>query len=259
MAQTTPSAREARDNDERLKRLSANAYANQWDADDAIDWECGPRLPFWVSREKARRAVSQLYHGEIATSRVCRSLLNGIDDETIRECLRFQLADELRHASVFARYLDHLGGIAPMDHHLHRALTEAQDGPLRPVSTILAFHIVVEGEVLRQQEMLARLLPCPLLRQINRLVARDEARHVAFGKIYLKTILSEQTPEKRAELYAWLHTIWSQATAFTDKDRSHGNVLEHAAFTWLRGGWRHHENALRRIGVYPPDAWTAAA
>ncbi|MEM7124457.1 MAG: ferritin-like domain-containing protein [Pseudomonadota bacterium] len=258
MAQTAPSARETRDDDERLSRLSANARANQWHADDAIDWNRGPRLPFWVSKEKARRAVSQLYHGEIATSGMCRSLLNAIDDEIVRDCLGYQLADELRHASVYARYLDGIGGIAPMDPNLERALSESQDGPLQPVSTILAFHIIVEGEVLRQQEMLARLLPCPLLRQINRLVARDEARHVAFGKIYLKSVLADQSSDKRAELYAWLHRIWSQATAFAANDRSRRNALERAALTWLRGGWRHHDIALRRIGVRPRDAWTAA-
>ncbi len=259
MATTAATTGETRDNHERLRRLSANAQSSQWNADDAIEWERGPRLPFWVSRDKARRAVSQLYHGEIATSRVCQSLLRDIDNDVIRECLRFQLADELRHASVYARYLDRLGGVAPIDPHLQRALSDAQDGPLGEISTILAFHIVVEGEVLRQQEMLARLLPCPLLRQINGLVARDEARHVAFGKIYLKSVLAGQPPDKRAELYAWLHRIWSRATAFAANDRSRRNTLERAALSWLRGGWRHHDNALRRIGVSPSDAWTAAA
>lgn len=259
MAPTGPTAREPRDDHERLRRLSANARANQWDADNAINWKRGPRLPFWVSLDKARRAVSQLYHGEIATSRVCRSLLSGIDDDVIRDCLRFQLADELRHASVYARYLDHLGGLAPMDNDLRRALTDAQNGPLGEISTILAFHIVVEGEVLRQQEMLAQLLPCPLLRRINRLVARDEARHVAFGKIYLTSVLANQPSDKRAELYAWLHHVWSQATAIAKSDRPRRNALEQAAFAWLRNGWRHHDNALRQIGLNPPASWTAAA
>lgn len=259
MAATAPSAGEKHDDHERLRRLRANADAGQWEAENAIDWKRGPRLPFWVSRDKARRAVSQLYHGEIATSRVCRSLLNDVSGSTIRDCLKLQLVDEQRHASVYARYLSHLGGIAPMDHDLRCALSNAQNGPLGQISTILAFHIVVEGEVLRQQEMLARLLPCPLLRQINRLVACDEARHVAFGKIYLKTILADRTPDERTELYAWLHQIWSQATAFAENDTPRRNALEQAAFAWLRGGWRHHDNALRQIGLNPPASWTAAA
>ncbi len=257
---TSPlSARQTPDDRRRLRHLTANATAHQWDADSAIAWERGPRLPFWVSRDKACDAVSQLYHGEVATSRMCRTLLHDINDDAIRHCLGFQLRDERRHAAVYARYLNGLGRIAPMNDDLRRALTAAHDGPLHPVSTILAFHVIVEGEVLRQQEMLARLLPCPLLRQINRLVARDEARHVAFGKIYLQAALADVPRETRAELYTWLHGIWRQATAFAENDRPRRNALEHAALVRLRGGWRHHDIALRRIGISPSSAWKAAA
>ena len=195
--------------DARLERLAANARLGQWSIDTAIDWDQTRRIPFWISKAQVRKAVSQLYHGELATSRLCALLLKELDQAPARRCVEMQHRDEERHAEAYRLYLEPIGGVAPMDANLAQALNTALDGPFGTLGAMVAYHVVVEGEVLRIQGMLASLVPCPLLKRINRLVARDEARHVAFGRIYLGTAVADLTPERRRQLGSWIQGHWS--------------------------------------------------
>lgn len=242
----------------RLRRLAANARDGQWSAAEAIDWRPAPKLPFWMTREQVRAAVSQLYHGEVATSRMCRALHDAIEPGPARDCLALQFEDETRHAAVYARYLARLGGIAPLDPTLDRALEAARSGPFGPLGAILAFNLVLESEVLRVHGALARLLPCPLLTGINRLVARDEARHVAFGRLYLATAVAQLPAEARCELRRWIHAIWRDSAEAALARPSRGGAARRALRRWLLGGWRHHEAALRQIGLCPEAEGAAA-
>ena len=236
---------------ERLARLAANARAGQWSAVDDIEWHRAPSLPLWITRDQACTAISQLYYGEIATSRMCLALLNEFEPGPARQCLGLQIEDESRHAEVYRRYLERLGGIAPMDGTLASALDAATEGPVGTLSTIVAFHVVVEGELLRVQDSLTRLLPCPLLKQINRRVTRDEARHVAFGRIYLTEALADLSTGTRSRLYDWIYDLWRQTTNLALVESAGSGAAQRVLRNWLRGGWRHHEAALRQIGLAP--------
>ncbi len=242
-----------------LAQLAIKARAGQWSAADDIDWRRPPRLPFWITREQARAAISQLYHGEIATSRMCRALLGGFPAGAARLCLEFQIDDETRHALAYERYLEALGGVAAVDPTLAWVLQAAGRGPAGPLGAMAAFHVVVEGEVLRVQDQLARLLPCPLLRQINRRVSRDEARHVAFGRLYLGGALAGLPSEARGELYGWLHGLWRRTTDLAVAESVGSATARRLLHAWLSGGWRHHQAALRRIGLVPEAEWERAA
>ncbi len=245
----------------RLYRLAQSARDGQWNLERDIDWSRQPRLPFWMRPSQARTALSQLYHGEMATSRLCEALLaDGTQDGyEAQSCLGYQLRDEVRHAGAYARYLEGLGGIAPIDDALAEALDAARRGPHGNLGAMLAFHIVVEGELLRLHERIARFLPCPLLRDINRLVARDEARHVAFGKIYLADALGAMPDEERARLYAWLHGLWREATQ-SALARRHRNPAIAVFFQhWLGNGWTKHAEALAKLGLRPAIAVERAA
>ena len=239
---------------ERLACLAANARAGQWSATGDIDWRREPRLPFWVTREQVRHAISQLHHGEMATARMCRRLLSELEAGGARDCVALQAADEARHAEVYGRYLDRLGGVAPMDGNLASALEGAAEGPAGSLGAMVAFNVVVEGEVLRLQDTIAEFLPCPLLKQINRLIARDEARHVAFGRIYLTEALAQLSPDSRARLYHWVRALWQEASESTLARRSRNPAVRKVLRTWLVKGWSHHEAALARIGLTPGPA-----
>ena len=234
---------------ERFARLASKARAGQWSATHDIDWRDPPRLPLWITRDQARAAISQLYHGEIATSRMCQALLSEFEPGPARQCLEFQIKDELRHAEVFKRYLVPLGGVADMDGNLACALDAAGSGPAGPLGAMVAFHVVVEGEVLRVQDSLTRLLPCPLLKQINRRVARDEARHVAFGRIYLTEALADLSSDARGRLYDWVYGLWRETTSLALAKDTGSGAVQRILRNWLRGGWRQHEAALQQIGL----------
>jgi hypothetical protein len=199
--------------------------------------------------------VSQLYHGEIATSRICRAWAKDLEPGPVRQCLEIQIEDELRHAEAYERYLDPLGGVDEVDGALAWALDAMLGGPAGAIGTMVAFHVVVEGEVLRVQDSLARLLPCPLLDQINRRVARDEARHVAFGRMYLTEALADLSADDRDRLYRWLHDLWHETTRRTLSQRTGSWAMRRSLRKWFEGGWRHHAAALRQIGLISgPDS-----
>ncbi len=234
----------------RLARLAATAAAGQWDPAQAIDWSRAPWVPPWVSREAVGFALSQLYHGELATARLCERLLDQVPEPEARRCLALQIADERRHAAVYRRYLEGLGGIAPVDPELAASLAAAAQAPGGPLSAMAAYHVVVEGENLRLQARITGFLPCPLLRRINRLIARDEARHLAFGRIYLARRLAGLPEAERRALRSWLQDLWRAAAESALRTRGRRNPLVRRFLeAWLARGWARHEAKLRQVGL----------
>ncbi len=197
----------ARD-DGRMARLLANARAGQWSIGEAIDWGLGPQLPFWWPRRALAETVSQLYHGELATADFCRRLAARLRDPLAIECLQFQIADETRHAALYDGYLARLGGRQAVQPALALAIRSVQAWQEPLEGRVLAYHVVLEGEALFLQDAFARLVPCPLFRQINHRILRDEARHVAFGKLFLRQRLPRLDRAVRLEVYRWLRDLW---------------------------------------------------
>jgi len=243
----------------RLARLAANAEAGQWSVARDIDWQCTPRLPTWLSHDQARAAISQLYHGELATAQFCQNLLRELDPGDAHCCLAWQLIDEERHAEVYRRYLDPLGGVTPIEPSLAQALDAVARGPAGELGAMIAYHVIVEGEVLRLQGLITHFLPCPLLRQINRRIARDEARHVAFGQIFLAEALADWPEATRASIYYWLHRIWGQSTDVTLETRYRSSMARRVLWRWLQSGWDRHAAALKQIGVTPQSCPESAS
>ena len=204
---------------QRLARLHAKGQAAQWSLDRTVDWSLDPRPTRWLPRSVVTKVVSQVYYGEVATERLCRLLLEEVEEPLARACLEQQIADERRHAGAYLRYLERLGDIAPIDPAVELALTSADDAPGGAIGKMVACHLVLESEALTIQEELSHDLNCPLLRSINRLAAPDEARHVAFGRIYLGDAL-DRDAAGRADATAPLRLgaphmarLWRQATA----------------------------------------------
>lgn len=176
------------------------------------DWSIPLNLPVWTPKRLAVFAADQLHHGESATATVCEKLLPRIECAAARRCLEAQIADERRHAAFYARYLEALGASAgdtrPALAAAYAAIA-AWDGP--PEAPILATHAVIEVENLKLQRRTSIWLPCPLFRSIADAVARDEARHVAFGNRYLRERLPALSAADRARIEKWLLDLWSEA------------------------------------------------
>ncbi|NQV84663.1 MAG: hypothetical protein HQ494_12690 [Rhodospirillales bacterium] len=85
----------------RIAALAAKAERGQWLAAETLAWEEKISLPWWLPRKFQAAVISQFYHGELATIRMCRKLLGAISDPVARRCVELQIADEKRHAEVY--------------------------------------------------------------------------------------------------------------------------------------------------------------
>jgi hypothetical protein len=180
--------------------LYRQAAAAQWDPGTAIDWDA----PFDLSpavESAVVQVMTYLIENENAALLVPARHLGQIHPHfrEVLQLLALQCADEARHVEVFTRRatlrghqpaLSTAGGQASL-----RTLFDAPDFS---VATFL-LAVLGEGSFVNLLNFLHAHAPDPVTRQIARLTARDEARHVAFGMAHLEYRLSVQ-PDYQARL-----------------------------------------------------------
>lgn len=139
-----------------------------------------------------------------------------------RRFLGTQTADEGQHARVYRAYLERLGDIAPID----EAVATALEGGLEWSGSYHGPLVAFEGEALRLQQEFSELFPCRLFRQVNGRISRDEARHVAFGRIYLGDKLAALPFNERVAIYHWVRELWHEcARANSGCRRTPGSAI----------------------------------
>lgn len=143
--------------------------------------------------------VSQFLHGERAALTVAARLVEVMPDEVSRLCAAGQAIDEARHVEVFARYLDEKQPSAYLPSSSLSELLDDVLGDSRWDVTALGMQIVVEALAMAAFRMADRTFHDPLIRDISRRVARDEARHVSFGVISLEELYRELTAAELAD------------------------------------------------------------
>ena len=236
----------------RMDRLAAGGQRAAASADAAIDWSLPIKPPAWMTRRAYITAISQLYYGELATTEMCRRLLDALDEPAATAFIRTQIADEERHIGFYERYLRRAGAIGDIDEGVAMAYDAALSWPGSYHGSIVAFHIVMEGEGLRLQNLYSNWFPCPLFAQMNSAIARDEARHVAFGKVFLREKLGGLSAEERVEIYRWIRTLWFDcANAIRTEMPQAVKLL--LGRKWLDERWRQQARALVDIGLIGND------
>lgn len=168
-------------------RLYERALAGQWDPATAISWDApAPEDP------QVERAVVQimtyLVENEEAALVVPARFLGRIHPHfaEIQHLLAVQVADEARHAHVFARRAQ-LGEAAPALSGAggRASLQTLLDEPDFATAAFL-LSVLGEGTFLSLLGFVERHAPDACTRDIARLVRADEARHVAFGVSHLE-------------------------------------------------------------------------
>ena len=173
--------------------LYAQALAAQWDPAQAIDWAAPFELPPAIEAAVVQ-VMTYLIENENAALLVPARHLGQIHPyyREVLQLLALQCADEARHVEVFTRRavlrghapaLSTAGGQASL-HTLFEAADFSQ-------ATFL-LSVLGEGSFVNLLNFLHEHAPDPVTRQIARLTARDEARHVAFGMAHLEHRLSVQ-------------------------------------------------------------------
>jgi TusA-related sulfurtransferase len=180
--------------------LYAQAVAAQWNPDEAIDWSVQFELPAPVEAAVVQ-IMTYMVENENAALIVPARFLGQLHPHyrELQAALAIQVADEARHIEVFTRRIRHknrepalstAGGQAS----LKTLLDEADFSVAGFLLSVMG-----EGTFVALLQFLQTHGPDPLTRQIARLAARDEARHVALGMSHLLYRLKSE-PDLRLRL-----------------------------------------------------------
>jgi ribonucleotide reductase beta subunit family protein with ferritin-like domain len=198
--------------------------AYQWNASTEIDWSrpvqnyseaAYATVKDYYTREDYDRlratqrafTFTQLFLGEQAALALCAQLMNMVPEMETKFCLAGQIIDEARHVEVFGRYMEKLGVDAPTNPALvelvHRLLDTDHYG-----EKIVGMQIFLEGVAVGLFQRMQYDSPDPLMRDLMKLVLRDESRHAGFGVIYLADKFKSVSAAERARVEAFVADLW---------------------------------------------------
>lgn len=166
--------------------LYAQAVAAQWNADTAIDWDDAPELPAPIE-DAIVQIMTYMVENENAALLVPARFLGELHPHyrELQAALAIQVADEARHIDVFTRRIRRHGRQPALSTAGGQAsLMSLLDEKDFSVAGFL-LSVLGEGTFVNLLQFLQTEAPDPLTRQICRLAARDEARHVALGMSHL--------------------------------------------------------------------------
>jgi hypothetical protein len=209
-----------------LRTLYCKAAEAQWIADRDLDWSqeidldrfattpLGAALPieetsYWKSlprdtivelmRRTASFRLSNFLHGEQGALMVAGQLVNAVPHTDAKFYAATQTMDEARHVDVFHRYIRKLDEVRPIAASLKHILDETlTTGDW--MKKLVGMQIVVEGLALYSFRDMRNLTEEPLLKELLTYVARDEARHHAYGVQYVRRCVPELGDAAREEL-----------------------------------------------------------
>jgi hypothetical protein len=198
--------------------------AYQWNASTEIDWSRPVRNYSEEEYESVKRiytredfdairasqrafTFAQLFLGEQAALALCGQLLNMVPEMEAKFCLAGQIIDEARHVEVFGRYLEKLNVDAPLNPALeelvHRLLDSDHYG-----EKIVGMQIFLEGIAVGLFQTFQTQSPDPLMRDLIKLVLRDESRHAGFGVIYLADKFGNASAAERNRIEDFIADLW---------------------------------------------------
>ncbi len=209
---------------EKLRNLYSKAKQNQWDAEEKLDWsiEVDPskpivgedrfifhKVPFIQRLSQSQREaftahataqlLSQFLHGEQGALMTAATLTHAVPDYEAKLYGATQTMDEARHVEVYERYVRKLAIVYPISPWLKEVI----DTTLRAdhyVKILIGMNMVVEGLALAAFHNMRKQATCPLLRELTNYVLQDEARHVAFGNVYVKETIATMHPDEREDV-----------------------------------------------------------
>ncbi|WP_299391705.1 ferritin-like domain-containing protein [Pelagibius sp.] len=215
----------------------------------------------------ARTLAGQFLAGEETTAAVCDALASRLSHARARDCLALQAEEEHRHAELYRRYLAKSGGKStvgglgkdPASEAGPSLLSPARDAILAwqgpPEAVLLAVQVIIEGEALAFQETARRFTHCRRFAVLSHTIARDEARHVAFGRVYLPVALQALTRRERVEIHSWLRGLWfacmERLPQVAPLPWASGPLARHWARAWARRRWSHWDAQLALLGISP--------
>jgi hypothetical protein len=209
---------------EQLGRLYEKAKTLQWDAAKDIPWDkpIDPSRPIvdeeqfgltaipfvqklTKAKQEALRAhiaayqLSQFLHGEQGALMTAAALTHAVPDYEGKLFSATQTMDEARHVEVYDRYIKKLAVIYPIGHWL-KELIDVTLTANHWVKIAIGMNMVVEGLALGAFHNMRKVTTCEILRELLTYVMRDEARHVAFGGVYVGKAIAAMHEDEREDV-----------------------------------------------------------
>jgi hypothetical protein len=216
--------------------LYRRAVANQWDADTKLDWstDVDPERPerllmpmefvpvaglrehgIRLDDKEQRRflhdftsfILSQFLHGEqgalYASAQVTESV-RWFDGKFYGAT---QVMDEARHVEVFLRYIEtKLGKLYPVNDNLF-TIIDALMHDARWDMKFLGMQIMIEGLALGAFNTMYQATGEPLMKDMLKYVIQDEARHVHYGVLALKSHYATLSDAELREREDWAFEV----------------------------------------------------
>ncbi|MBW2281195.1 MAG: ferritin-like domain-containing protein [Deltaproteobacteria bacterium] len=206
-----------------IENLYEKAKELQWNVTTDIDWDQGvdpsrpilegegfgfSHMPFFQrlsqTQQESLRAhtaahrLSQFLHGEQGALMTAAVLSHSVPDYEAKLYSATQTMDEARHVEVFEKYVERIGVVYPISPFL-KGLIDATLQSGHWVKIAIGMNIVIEGLAMGAFYNMRRISGCKLLSDIVDLTMRDEARHVAFGNVYVGKTLKNMHPDDRED------------------------------------------------------------
>lgn len=213
---------------ESLRALYERGKQAQWNVEVDIDWSLpitadelvmppdeSPLAPICkmlgkdeatirqVVFDELEWSVSQLLHGEQAALQLCAQLVNSVPDLDAKLFAGQQVVDECRHVEMFAKLIARkFGTVHPVAPNVKFLLDEMLSTDRWYYKTI-GMQVIFEGVAMAIITDIGTRTPNALVKQVMRMVARDEARHAAFGVLSLRDTIAALSPQERDDLEDW--------------------------------------------------------
>jgi len=181
-------------------------------------WECHA----WLT--------SQFMHGEQGALLATARLVETVPDLDAKLYAAAQVADEARHVEAYAIYVRRLGHRYPVNPSLKQMLSSITSENRWDI-IYLGMQVIIEGLALAAFRLGTTGAVNAVIRQINELVARDEARHVAFGMLALNGLYDQLTSRERAEREDFV----MEAALLTSRRLLLGEIWERLGLDGRRG------------------------
>ncbi|MCC6624284.1 MAG: ferritin-like domain-containing protein [Deltaproteobacteria bacterium] len=219
-----------------LADLTRRAKLGQWNGDDLpwhidvdldnperplfpidfVDWKLADELGIRIAEGDRRRlvndigawALAQFLHGEQGALMAAAQVTEAVRNMDGKLYGATQVMDEARHVEVFSRYLaEKVGKLYPVNDNLF-TIIDALMTDSRWDMKFLGMQIMIEGLALGAFSTIYHQTREPLLKELLLRVIQDEARHVHFGVVALKShILQDLGERERHEREDWAFEI----------------------------------------------------
>ena len=227
----------------RFGALYAHWERNQWsplELDLAAD-----RASFVMLEEEEQAGLlwifAHRFHAEFNVARLLAPLLLAAPDYEIQLLLATQVADEHRHLQAVLRVYDEVFGVhggidavraladenadvvaetlyGRLEHYVAGLSKESDEDDF--LAAVVVYHLLGEGVIARTAQSLAadqyERLTFPGLAEGQRLVARDEARHIGIGVSYARRRMETEPERARQVIEGVVEELVAMARAMLD-------------------------------------------